>query len=205
MKWLNQICEANQKFQRRVDRKAMPVERQPCPYAIVTCMDPRINLEAAGIPPFDPVGHARSNVRIIRTLGGMGEGRSLAVGIHLAGFKEVAVIMHTDCGGSLAHQKIDTIIQNMAATLTTPQWEAVQALIGEPLRENMIAWLRAFRDPHQAVEDEVAAIASSPFVPASFVVHGLVYALNTGRLEVVINGYENWHPILKSLRGGLSK
>ncbi len=191
MKWLNEICQANHKFQHRVDPKAMPVERQPCPYAIVTCMDPRVNLEAAGILPFDPEGSARSDVRIIRTLGGIGDSRSLAVGIHLAGFKEVAVIMHTDCGGSLAHQKIDTIIQNMEATLSAPKWDAVQTLVGEPLRENMIEWLRAFRDPRQAVGDEVAAIANSPFVPASVFVHGLVYELNTGRLEVIVNGYEN--------------
>ena len=169
----------------------MPVKRQPGPYAIVTCMDPRINLEAAGIRPFSPEGALQSQVRIIRTLGGMGDNRTLAVGIHLAGFKEVAVIMHTDCGCSLAYQKIDTIIENMEKALPATKWDAVKTLIGEPLRDNLIEWLHAFQDPHQAVEKEVAAIASSPFVPESLLVHGLVYDLNTGKIDVVVNGYEN--------------
>ncbi len=191
MKWLDAICEANVQFQQRVDPEVMPVERQPCPYAIVTCMDPRINFEAAGIRPFSPDGELQSQVRIIRTLGGMGDSRSLAVGIHLAGFEEVAVIMHTDCGCRLAYQKIDTIIEKMETTLPGPKWEALQTLIGEPFRDNLIEWLRAFKDPRQAVKNEVAAIASSPFAPESLVVHGLIYELTTGRLEVVVNGYQN--------------
>ncbi len=191
MNWLSEICVANDQFQRRVAPEDLPVKRQPCPYAIVTCMDPRINLEAAGIRSFSPEGELQSQVRIIRTLGGMGDSRSLAVGIHLAGFKEVAVIMHTDCGCSLAYQKIDTIIENMETTLSARKWGAVKSLIGEPFREKLIEWLHAFRDPRQAVEDEVAAIESSPFTPESLVVHGLVYDLTTGRMDIVVNGYEN--------------
>lgn len=194
MKWLQAICEANVQFQQRVEPKTMPVQRQPCPYAVVTCMDPRINLEAAGIRPFNAKGESQSQVRIIRTVGGIGDSRSLAVGIHLAGFKEVAVIMHTDCGCALAHQKIDTIIENMQETLPATKWEAVKTLIGEPLRENLIEWLHAFQAPHQAVKKEVAAITGSPFVPESLVVHGLVYDLATGKMDVVVNGYDNGHP-----------
>ncbi len=189
MKWLSEICKANDQFQQRIAPAAMPVKRKPCPYAIVTCMDPRINLQAAGIRPFSPEGELQSQVRIIRTLGGMGDRRSLAVGIHLAGFKEVAVIMHTDCGCSLAYQKIDTIIENMETTLPASKLAAIQALVGEPFRAKLIEWLGAFQDPHQAVEDEVAAIINSPFTPASLIVHGLVYDLTTGRMDIVVNGY----------------
>ncbi len=189
MKWLSEICKANDQFQQRIAPAAMPVKRKPCPYVIVTCMDPRINLEAAGIRPFSPEGELQSQVRIIRTLGGLGDSRSLAVGIHLAGFKEVAVIMHTDCGCSLAYQKIDTIIENMETTLPASKLAAIQALVGKPFRAKLIEWLGAFQDPHQAVEDEVAAIITSPFTPASLIVHGLVYDLTTGRMDIVVNGY----------------
>lgn len=188
------ICEANAQFQQRVEPETMPVKRQPCPNAIVTCMDPWINVEAAGIRPFNAKGEIQSQVRIIGTLGGMGDSRSLAVGIHLAGFKAVAVIMHTDCGCALAHQKIDTIIENMKKSLPATEWEAVKRLSGEPLRENLIEWLHAFQAPHQAVQEEVAAITRSPFTPESLAVQGRVYDLASGRLDIVVNGYENGHP-----------
>ena len=43
--------------------------------------------------------------------------RSLIIGIHLAGVKEIALIGHTDCGGCLAFARIDTIIEHMQQTL----------------------------------------------------------------------------------------
>ena len=44
MNWLKEICEANDRFKEQVDVDVLPTERRPCPYAIVTCMDPRVNL-----------------------------------------------------------------------------------------------------------------------------------------------------------------
>jgi carbonic anhydrase len=56
------------------------------------------------------------------------------------------------------------------------------------LRENLIEWLHAFQAPHQAVQEEVAAIIRSPFTPQSLAVHGMVYDLASGRLDIVVNG-----------------
>ncbi|MDP6180449.1 MAG: hypothetical protein QGG48_11205, partial [Desulfatiglandales bacterium] len=108
MNWLDIILEENGKFKKGLDTDALPKEREPYPYGVVTCMDPRVNLAAAGVPAFLSTGEIQSQVRIIRTLGGIADKRSLVVGIHLAGLKEIAVIMHTDCGCSLAYSKIDT-------------------------------------------------------------------------------------------------
>ncbi|WP_018233900.1 carbonic anhydrase [Thioalkalivibrio thiocyanodenitrificans] len=53
------------------------------------------------------------------------------------------------------------------------------------------AWLKAFEDPRDAVRQEVADIRALPFMPRDVVVHGLVYELSSGRVEVVVNGYEH--------------
>lgn len=190
MSWLEEIREANGRFIEKADIDVLPTERQPCPYAVVTCMDPRVNLEAAGIQPFKPNGELKSQVRVIRTIGGMGENRSLVVGIHLAGFKEIAVIMHTDCGCSLAYHKVDKIIENMEANLGAIKLEDVKNIIGEPFRENLLEWLHAFQDPREAVKKEVETVKESPFVPETLIIHGLVYDLPSGSIEVVVNGYE---------------
>ncbi len=191
MSWLEDICKANGKFKEKINIDVLPIKRQPCPYAVVTCMDPRVNLEAAGIKSFKPDGELKSQVRVIRTIGGMGENRSLVIGIHLAGFKEIAVIMHTDCGCSLAYHKIDKIIENMETNLRANQLEDVKNLIGEPFRNNLLEWLYAFKAPQEAVRKEIETIKESPFVPESLIIHGLIYDLLSGDLEVIVNGYES--------------
>jgi carbonic anhydrase len=153
-------------------------------------MDPRVNLAAAGVLPFRLTGEIQSQTRVIRTLGGIADKRSLVVGIHLAGLKEIAVIMHTDCGCSLAYSKIDTIIENMQANLSPDRWEKFTETIGEPLREKLREWLQAFQEPNEAVKKEVEAIKGYPFVPESLIVHGLVYDLATGKIQIVVNGYD---------------
>ena len=190
MNWLENMNKANERFKSQVDENLLPVNREPCPYAVVTCMDPRINLEAIGIGPFAPTGQIDSHVRVIRTIGGLHDIRSLIIGIHLAGFKEIAVIMHTDCGCSLALQKIDTIISNMISNLTGTQFESVKSIVGEPFEENLVDWLGAFEDPYAAVVNEVENIKKSVFIPKSLIVHGIVYDLATGGMDIVINGYE---------------
>jgi carbonic anhydrase len=190
MNWLKKIREANDRFKEQINIDVLPTERQPCSYAIVTCMDPRVNLESVGIQPFTPNGELGSQIRVIRTIGGMHESRSLAIGIHLAGFKEIAVIMHTDCGCSLAYHKVDKIIENMEANLGPKKLKEAKNTIGEPFRENLLEWLYAFQNPMEAVKKEVVEIKDSPFVPDTLIIHGLVYDLSSGGIEVVVNGYD---------------
>jgi len=137
VKLLDSILKKNEDFRKRIDEQHLPANREPCPYAVITCMDPRVNLESVGVLPFFKNGEIGSQVRIIRTLGGIAENRSLVVGIFLAGFKEIAILMHTDCGCSLAYSKIDQIIENMQENLSPAHWEKFKKSIGEPLVENL--------------------------------------------------------------------
>ena len=191
--WLDSVLESNAVFRGRIEPDRVPVERKPWPYAVITCMDPRVNLEAVGLPPFLSSGEVQSHARVIRTLGGFVEERSLAVGIHLAGFKELAIVMHSDCGCSLAYSRIDAIIENMKKSLGAHRFSEFTRTIREPFREGLLSWLKAFQDPREAVKGEAARVKSLPFVPESFIVHGLVYDLATGSVEVVVNGYDATH------------
>ena len=188
--WLDQMVEANTRFRARVDMERIPVERAPCPYAVVTCMDPRVNLDCIGIPPFTDAGEGRSQVRIIRTIGGMSENRSLVIGIFLAGIKELAIVMHTDCGCCLAHSRIGTIVDNMGKDLNERQLARLRGEIGEPFEGRLAAWLKAFPDPREAVRNEVNFVRGLPFVPEKMPVHGIVYELSSAMIEVVVDGYE---------------
>jgi carbonic anhydrase len=153
-------------------------------------MDPRVNLGAFGMPAFGENGEGTSSVRIIRTIGAIPESRSLIIGLFLAGIREIAIVMHTDCGCCLAFSKIDSIIQNMQDALTESQWHTFKKEIGEPFPKRFITHLHAFEDPRAALEQEIKSLKQQPFIPKDLVAHGLLYELTTGRLEVIENGYK---------------
>ena len=189
-RWLNTILVENARFRGRIHPDKLPVQRTPGSVAVITCMDPRVNLEAIGIPRFTEQGENPSPVRVIRTIGAMAEPRSLVVSIFLAGIREIAIVMHTDCGCCLAYSKIDTIVDNLQKNLPPSQFQEFGKTIGEPFRENLRAWLKAFEDPREAVEQEINALKSLPFIPKQVIIHGLLYELASGNVEVVLNGYE---------------
>lgn len=186
--WLESIREENRNFTEKVNAEDLPTARAPGP-AVITCMDPRVNLAAIGIPGFAEDGSNDSAVRIIRAIGAMAEERSLIVGMFLANISELVVLMHTDCGCCLAHKNIDVIIGRMEERLPAEQFDSFKQKIGEPFRENLLAHLKAFEDPFEAVEKEVASIKALPYAPDNLVIHGLVYTLETGKAEVVVDGY----------------
>ena len=187
--WLESILLDNKRFRKRISLDKLPVQRTPGSLAVITCMDPRVNLEAIGIPGFTQQGEGNSSVRIIRSIGAMAEHRSLVIGIFLAGIREAVVLMHTDCGCCLAYSKIDTIIENMNKMLTKSQIQAFKATVGEPFREQLMDWLKVFEEPREAIRKEIASIKSLPFVPDGVIFHGLLYDLASGSIEVVVNGY----------------
>jgi carbonic anhydrase len=189
-RWIESILLENERFRKRISPDKLPVQRTPGSLAVITCMDPRVNLEAIGIPGFTQQGEGTSSVRIIRSIGAMAEHRSLVIGIFLAGIREVVVLMHTDCGCCLAFSKIDTIIENMKKTLNRSQFQAFKTTIGEPFRDQLIDWLKVFEEPRDAIRKEIASIKSLPFVPDSVIFHGLLYDLTSGDIEVVVNGYD---------------
>src|SRR6185436_6732436 len=112
-RWLDHMIDENRRFRARIRPEALPVKRTPGSVGVITCMDPRVNLEAIGIPQFGANGESESSVRIVRSIGAMSESRSLVIGTCLAGIREFAVLMHTDCGCCLAFSKIDTVIENL--------------------------------------------------------------------------------------------
>ncbi len=187
--WLDEIVKSNAEFQERIDVEALPTARIPG-QAIITCMDPRINLEAIGIASFSSKGDSQSSVRIIRTLGAMADYRSLIVGIYLAGFREIVILMHTDCGCCLAYSKVDLIADNMKQRLSTPAFESFQSDLGDSSSETLRTFLKAFQDPYDAVRTEIDSIRQLSFIPDDLILHGLVYDLETGKVTVVVDGYQ---------------
>ena len=190
-RWLAQLLSRNHAYRDSLDPQELPVARTAGRFGLITCMDPRINPAALGITSFTAGGAGTSSVRIIRTIGAMAEDRSLIVGIHLAGIREFAIVMHTDCGNCLAKAKIATIADSLRETMAPQAHAAFRERLGEPHHQGLLNYLKAFDDPYQAVVQEVAAVRAKAFVPRDVVLHGLVYDLASAKLDLVVDGYDS--------------
>ena len=150
--------------------------------AIITCMDTRLVnfLEPA-------LGLTRGDAKVIKTAGnsvtGVFDGtiRSLMVCIYELGVKEILVIGHHECG--MAKTTSKSLTEAMLSR-GVPK-EAIH-MIAKELRE----WADEFQHPEQNVLDTVEAIRLNPLIPRDVPVHGLIFHPRTGKLDIVVDGYE---------------
>lgn len=177
---LGEILEHNARF---VEERERPLSKAPAKkIALFTCMDTRLVefLEPA-------LGIKRGEAKVIKNAGNTiidpngGVMRSLVVAVYGMGCEEIYVVGHRDCG--MAQIDGEEFERRMLSRGVPT--EAIADL--EPgLRE----WLGAFQDPYGNVRRVVGVIRQSPFIPADVPVHGLMFDPVSGRLELLINGYE---------------
>ncbi|MGH6902066.1 MAG: beta-class carbonic anhydrase [Geminicoccaceae bacterium] len=178
----DEVLKANAGYAREFGAKAklaMPPARR---FAILTCMDARLD-------PAKLAGLAEGDAHVIRNAGGRASDdaiRSLVISYKLLGTHEWFVIHHTDCG---METFTDTVMcELLACSLETARlgkkgWKDVGAGPGSP-EGAFISWL-AFKDNARAVSEDVRRIRSHPLVPASIPIHGYIYDVKTGKLNEV--------------------
>jgi carbonic anhydrase len=181
----NEVLEANAKYSANFTDKgklAMPPARR---FAILTCMDARLD-------PAKFAGLAEGDAHVIRNAGGRASDdaiRSLVISYKLLGTKEFFVIHHTECG--MLYFTNDVMRGLLASSLQTAQLTAdgfKDVGKGPGSREGeYIDWL-TFKDPKQAVLDDVARIKTHPLVPKTIPVHGFIFDVKTGKLVEVEGG-----------------
>jgi carbonic anhydrase len=188
-RWLDEILEKNEAYASKPDFLRQPTTGLPGQMALVTCMDPRVNLEAVGVRPKkegEPVE------RVILTRGGVPDMASLFVLLYVGNMKEVAFMTHTDCGLTKIQKDPGRAVARMKERLGEEGFKRAKALMGgEPLEKKILNWLDTFEDPREEVKRRVENFKNHPLVPPDVIAHGLLLDLATGKVEVVVNGYEN--------------
>ncbi len=130
--------------------------------AILTCMDSRVD------PDIIP-GFQRVTSIVIRNAGGIVTDdvvRSLIVSNEFLGVKEFLIINHTDC-----------------AMLKFKDLELQGRLEKKYGKEAGVMKFYAFSSPEQNVKEQVQKIKSHPLVPKDMTVSGLVYDVETRKLN----------------------
>jgi carbonic anhydrase len=138
---------------------------------VIGCADPRVD-------PAHVLGLANGDALVIRNIGGRythGTLQTMATLRMIAQAEGAApgpgwnliVLQHTDCGIT----RLGGHPELLAATFGIDEAD-LEA--------------KAVSDPHAAVAVDVAAIKDNPFLPADFIVSGLVYDVRTGLIETVV-------------------
>ena len=154
--------------------------------AILSCMDARI-IELLN----QALGLKNGDAKMIKNAGALvthpwgSVMRSLLVAVFELRCKEIMVVAHYDCGmRGLSSQHV--LEQAEAAGIPRQNIDTLRnAAI------DLDGWLTGFDDVGQSVRHSVDMIRNHPLMPKSVPVHGLVIHPTTGKLDLVVNGYDN--------------
>ncbi len=98
---------------------------------------------------------------------------------------EIIVMGHHDCG----MQNIDTslIMEKMQSRGVGKETLEILQYSGLDLS----SWLHGFDDVNESVAHDVNMITKHPLIPKDVPVHGLVINPENGKVDLVVNGYDN--------------
>jgi carbonic anhydrase len=150
------------------------------PVAALTCIDARLNHllpEVLGIPEEKFIWLRNAGNIITGPLSSTM--RSLSLACAIKGAREVVLIGHTDC----------LVGKSTMMKLT----DAMRALgiDRQKLPENLNEYFGLFASERQNVIRGAELVRASPLIGPNVPVHGLLVDIQNGRLEWLVNGYQN--------------
>jgi carbonic anhydrase len=151
---------------------------------VLTCMDTRL---------VELLPHAMNirngDVKLIKNAGALVSHpfgsvmRSILVAVYELGAQEVAIVGHHGCG--MAGLSCARIMEK-AKMRGVP--EAVLKTLNHA-GIDLANWLAGFDTPETGVRQSVDVVRNHPLLPSGTVVHGLMMSPETGKLDLLLDGY----------------
>ena len=158
----DELVRNNESYVRKFDKGSLPMP--PAKHvAVLACMDARLDVHKI-------LGLNEGDAHVIRNAGGVATDdaiRSLVISQRLLGTKEIVLVHHTDCG-MLTFKDDDVKGQIEAETGIRPHFA-----------------LESFSSLEDDVQQSIARIQASPFIPTKSHVRGFIYDVKTGQLNEV--------------------
>lgn len=151
---------------------------------ILTCMDTRL-LEL--LPKALNLGNG--DAKLIKNAGALVSHpfgsimRSILIAVYELQAKEVLVIAHHDCG--MSGLKAEPVLEHMKEQGISEETLNTLAFSGIDIKE----WLHGFDNVTDSVKHSVGIIKQHPLMPKDVPVHGLVIDPKTGKLDLIVDGY----------------
>lgn len=187
MTMLDEILEFNRAFVENKQYEKYTTTKFPNKKLVVlSCMDTRL----VELLP-NAMNVKNGDIKIIKNGGAIVSHpfgsimRSILVAVYSLNAEEICVVGHRDCG----MQSLDsnTILEKAVdrgaskETLMTLQHAGI----------DLKTWLKGFDTVEDGVKSSVDMIKQHPLLPKDVVVHGLIIDPETGKLEKIVDGYEN--------------
>ena len=195
MRLLDAILDANQRFNPSSRTQLATAEFEAgLPLVGFSCIDARLNHlvpEALGVP--------ESHFIWLRNAGNIITGplsstlRSLALACAVKGGREILILGHTDC------------LVRKTSTLELLGKFAALGIERAKMPENLQDYFGLFASERQNVLKAVEHVRSSPLIGARIPVHGALMDVVTGRLELLVNGYQALEAATSSANSGAMK
>jgi carbonic anhydrase len=186
MSLLQDVLEFNQKFVEEKKYELYETSKFPDKkMVILSCMDTRL---------VELLPHAlnlrNGDVKIVKNAGALVSHpfgsimRSILVAVYELQADEVCVIGHHDCGAGKL--QAEPFLEKVRARGISDEVISTIEYSGMDLKK----WLTGFDSVEETVQHSVETIRNHPLFSKDTPVHGLVIDPNTGKLDVVVNGYE---------------
>lgn len=187
MRLLDEILAYNKKFVENKEYEPYITEdKYPSKKVVmVTCMDTRL-VELAT----KSLNLSSGDVKVIKNAGAILSHpygsilRSLVVAVYLLKADEIIVMGHYDCG--MQNVNTDLLIKEMWKRGVSSETFKILKYSGINLHE----WLHGFDNVTESVKHDVDMIVNHPLIPKNVYVHGLVIDPDTGKVDLIENGYD---------------
>jgi carbonic anhydrase len=186
MRMLEEILNFNENFVAEKKYEEFTTTKFPNKkMVILTCMDTRL---VELLPR--ALNVRNGDVKIVKNAGALimhpfgSIMRSLLVAVYQLKAEEVVIIGHYDCG--MSGMKPDIVIEEMKNRGVSQETLETLNYSGIDVKE----WLHGFENVQDSVAHSVEIVKNHPLMPKDVPVHGLVIDPSTGRLDQIINGYE---------------
>lgn len=186
LRLLDRILTHNQKFVQHAEYKRFQTDKFPKKKLVVlSCMDTRL---VELLPK--AMNISNGEVKMIKTAGAVVSHpfgsimRSILVSVYDLKADEVCVVGHHDCG--MASLKPDQMLKKMKRRGVGQEELELLQYAGIDFEK----FLGGFTCVEESVKHSVSVIRDHPLIPKDISVHGLVIDPNTGKLDVLVNGYK---------------
>jgi carbonic anhydrase len=185
MTLLNEILSFNQEFVEQERYKEYATSKFPDKrLVILTCMDTRL-VELV----HKATNTKNGDVKVVKNAGAVISHpfgsimRSLLVAVYELQADEILVIGHHDCGMSSLNS--DKVLEDMIERGVEKKTIDTLTHSGIDLHK----WLQGFSNVKESVANSVNVIKNHPLMVSGIPVHGLVINPETGKLDLVVDGY----------------
>src|SRR5215210_8096336 len=183
---LSEILSHNETFVRRREYEKFLTDQFPNKkLVILTCMDTRL-IEL--LPR--AMGVRNGDVKMIKNAGAIVSHpfgsvmRSILVAVYELGATEVAVVGHHGCG--MTGLSCASVLEKVRQRVADPNVIDTLGHAGIDLQR----WLVGFDHVEDGVRKSVEVVRHHPLLPRDIPVHGMIIHPETGKLDLLVDGYQ---------------